>query len=55
MQDLCHQVINQVKEEADNDEEVIRDLKLQNSELLCQMAQKGEETTELKNIIKDMK
>ena len=54
IQDSYHQVLNQVKEEADKDEEVIRDLKLQNNELLCQMTKKGEETTELKSLIKDM-
>lgn len=54
MQDSYNQVLNQVKEEAEKDEETIKELQYQNAELLCQMSKKSEETTELKSIIKDM-
>ena len=55
LQQEYQKVLSKAQEEATKDEEVIQDLKCQNEDLLCQMAQKSGEVGELKDLMKDMK
>ena len=47
-------MLNQIKEDAIKDDETIKDLRSQNSQLLFQVGRLNDEVTELKAVMKDL-
>ena len=55
LQDTTSQVLNQIKSEAEKDDETIKDLRAHNNYLMCQAVGRTEEVNELQQLMKDLR
>ena len=55
LQNTTSQVLNQIKSEADKDDETIKDLRAHNTYLMCQAVGRTEEVNDLQQLMKDLR